>query len=201
MLAFIDESGCPGFKLTRGSDAVFAIGMVIFENHEDALRTSTRIAQFRERAHRRLEIKFARSNDRMRDAFFESVCDCPFKLCVLVVEKDRVRDKLFTQDHEAFYGFCVSELVRRAAPRLKSVKLNVDGSGSAAFRRAMKRRLRSDLAGRLTDLRFLDSQSDHLIQLADMCVGAVARAFRSREDGDRWLRLLRPRIDDLWQFR
>jgi hypothetical protein len=121
MLAFIDESGCPGFKLTRGSDAVFAIGMVIFDTAEDALRTVTRIEQFRERVHHWHEIKFARSNDKVRDAFFSSVCDCPFRLCVLVVEKNKVRHPLFSQDREAFYEVCVGELVRRAAGRLRNV--------------------------------------------------------------------------------
>ncbi len=36
MLVFIDESGCPGFKFTRGCDPVFGIGMVIFANGDDA---------------------------------------------------------------------------------------------------------------------------------------------------------------------
>src|SRR5262245_58240838 len=39
MVVFIDESGCCGFKLARGSDPVFAIAMVIFRNALDAART------------------------------------------------------------------------------------------------------------------------------------------------------------------
>jgi hypothetical protein len=39
MLVLIDESGCPGFKFTRGSDPVFGIGMVIFANGADAAFT------------------------------------------------------------------------------------------------------------------------------------------------------------------
>ena len=201
MLAFIDESGCPGFKLTRGSDAVFAIGMVVIETREDAVRTAASMAQFRAQAGFRREIKFAKSSDKMRDAFFESMRGCPFRFCALVVEKDRVQDRALRDNHEAFYEFFIGELVRRAASRLKSVKLNVDGSGSALFRRAVKRRLRRDLCGRLADLRFVDSRRDEFIQLADMCVGAVARAHRLHSDGDRWLKLLQPRIDEIWQFR
>ncbi|MEJ0037418.1 MAG: DUF3800 domain-containing protein [Gammaproteobacteria bacterium] len=201
MLAFIDESDCPGFKLTRGSDAVFAIGMVIFESREDALRTAASMTQFRARTGHRHEIKFAKSSDKARDAFFEAVRGCPFRLCVLVVEKDQVQDPFPRGDHEAFYGFFVGELVRRAASRLKGVKLSVDGSGSALFRRAVKRRLRKDLCGRLADLRFVDSRRDDFIQLADMCVGAVARAYRFHADGDRWLKSLQARIDEIWDFR
>jgi hypothetical protein len=65
----------------------------------------------------------------------------------------------------------------------------------------MMRRLRKDLSGRLIDLRFVDSRCDDFIQLADMCVGAVARAFRSPGQGDRWLRMLEPRTEEIWQFR
>lgn len=43
MLVLIDESGCPGFKFTRGSDPVFGIGMVIFAKGEDAIATEKAI--------------------------------------------------------------------------------------------------------------------------------------------------------------
>ncbi len=39
------------------------------------------------------------------------------------------------------------------------------------------------------------------MQFADMCIGAVARSYRDREEGGRWVRMLRPRIEDIWQFR
>jgi len=45
-----------------------------------------------------------------------------------------------------------------------------------------------------------DSARDPLTQLADMCVGAIARAYRDRPQADRWLKMLRPRIDDIWIY-
>lgn len=45
MLVFIDESGCPGFKITRGSDPIFVIGMIIFKDGADALTTEARIKE------------------------------------------------------------------------------------------------------------------------------------------------------------
>ena len=47
MLVFIDESGCPGFKFTRGSDPVFGLGMIIFANGEDALATEQALLALR----------------------------------------------------------------------------------------------------------------------------------------------------------
>jgi len=39
-----------------------------------------------------------------------------------------------------------------------------------------------------------DSARDPLMQLADMCIGAITRAERDRDDADRWKRMLAPRI-------
>jgi hypothetical protein len=56
------------------------------------------------------------------------------------------------------------------------------------------------LASRLADLRIVDSRQDDLMQLADMCVGAVARSYRPHDRNDRWARLLGRRIEDVFVF-
>jgi len=43
MLVFIDESGCTGFKLNKGSSSHFVIAMVIFNDHKQAELTSQAI--------------------------------------------------------------------------------------------------------------------------------------------------------------
>ncbi len=56
---------------------------------------------------------------------------------------------------------------------------------------------------KIRDLRMSDSKRDPLIQLADMCVGAIARSYRgeSRDHATRWSEMLAPRIDNVWPFR
>jgi hypothetical protein len=119
MLVFIDESGCSGFKLARGSDAVFAIGMVVFENRECALRTDRCIASFRERRGYVREFKFSKSGNRLRDEFFETVRGCPFRVRALIVEKANVQDAVLRSDDGAFYDYFMGRLVQRAAPTLR----------------------------------------------------------------------------------
>lgn len=77
MLVFIDESGCPGFKFTRGSDPVFGIGMVIFADRAAATRTEQAIAAVRQRTGHKPEFKFSKSSDRLRDEFGGSACFLP----------------------------------------------------------------------------------------------------------------------------
>jgi hypothetical protein len=49
---------------------------------------------------------------------------------------------------------------------------------------------------------FSDSNNDALVQLADMCAGAIARSYRAdRPDSARWRTMLGSRIDDVWEFR
>jgi hypothetical protein len=118
MLVFIDESGCSGFKLARGADAVFAIGMVIFDDRESAWITEQRISSFR--AHRGYvrEFKFSKSSNRLRDEFFATVRSCPFRVRALVVEKAKIHDVALRLDDRTFYDFFMDQLVQRAASTL-----------------------------------------------------------------------------------
>jgi hypothetical protein len=51
-------------------------------------------------------------------------------------------------------------------------------------------------------VRFSNSQSDRLVQLADMCAGAIARSYKKDRDfAGRWREMLRPKTDDVWEFR
>jgi len=62
--------------------------------------------------------------------------------------------------------------------------------------------LRNHLGDRMKTLRFSESHRDILIQLADMCVGAIARSYREdRNDRKRWRDMLGPRIGNVWDFK
>lgn len=87
---------------------------------------------------------------------------------------------------------------------LRDANVRIDGSGDREFRRALTAYMRRELGPeKIRDLRMSDSKRDPLIQLADMCVGAIARSYRSesRDNANRWSDMLAPRIDDVWPFR
>jgi len=44
MIVFIDDSGDPGFKIMRGSSAVFVLAFVIFNDELEAEKTSLLLA-------------------------------------------------------------------------------------------------------------------------------------------------------------
>ena len=70
MLVFIDESGCAGFKFTRGSVEHFVVAMVAFRERSVALRTNEIIRQAQVNLNIYPEFKFSDSRDAVRDEFF-----------------------------------------------------------------------------------------------------------------------------------
>ena len=81
----------------------------------------------------------------------------------------------------------------------------MDGSGSSEFKREMGSYLRRQRCGKkFAKLKFVDSKTDNLVQLADMCAGAILRSYRGAgKDNRRWRHALfrAGRLDDVWDFR
>lgn len=202
MLVFIDESGDSGFKVDLGSTPVFVVAMVIFREAEEAQRTEALIRDLRERERVALEFKFSKSSNDIRDKFFNAVARCEFRVRALVVRKSVIRSGRLRTDKESFYRYFVGQLVRHDNDRLADAKVVIDGSGEQTFRRDLATQLRRTGEGAVRDVRLKDSKGDPLVQLADMCVGAIARSYREeRPDARRWRQKLAPKIDDVWEFR
>ncbi len=202
VLVFIDESGDPGFKIAKGSTPIFAAAMVIFENGTDARATEETIKAVRAQQKVKREFHFVNCRPAVRDAFFVAVRNCPFHVRAVVVQKKLIYSPHLRSDKEDFYRFFVRKMIDNDGGAVQEARIVIDGSGDRPFRNMLKTSLRRHIGDRLKDVKFGRSESDHLIQLADMCVGAIARSYRlERKDADRWREMLRPRIDDIWDFR
>jgi len=201
MLVFIDESGCPGFKITKGSDPIFAIGMIIFANGDDAQQTMAEIDGLHGKLQHSREFKFSKCNDRVRDGFCEAVASLPFQVRAILVRKEDIYSLHLRQQVDAFYNYFVKLLLAHDGGALEGAKVRIDGSGDREFRRALGTYLRRELGNKVRDVKMTDSKRDALTQLADMCIGAIARSARDRKDNRRWLDMLKPRIEDIWHFK
>lgn len=205
MLVLIDESGDPGFKMVRGSSSHFVVAMVVFDDFKSAEHAAGVIAQTRVQLRVKPEFKFVRSHDHVRDAFFGAVCGLPFRVRALVVDKGALYSTRLREDTDCFYNFFVQTLMRYDNTTLHEANVKIDGSGDRKFKQHLQTYLRRQLPpGRVRKLRFVDSAKDDLVQLADMCAGAILRARRTDDKrNDRWLAMLRAarRVEDLWDFR
>lgn len=203
MLIFIDESGDPGFKLARGSSGVFVAVLVAFSDSAQARLCQAGIDRLATRLRLPGELKFSKSRPQVRDAFFTTMQQFDFRVRAIVVEKARIHSPHLRTDKEAFYSFFVKSMLKFDGGLLQGARIVIDGSGDREFKRELSSYLRRQLEpGRLKNLRFSNSANDRLVQLADMCSGAIARSYKkNRADAHRWRNMLRPKIDDVWEFR
>jgi hypothetical protein len=202
MLVFIDESGDPGFKVTKGSSPVFTAVLVAFRDRSEAAPTDSAISSLATRLRIRPEFKFNKCRPEVRDAFFSAVA--PFGFCVraIVVRKELIYSPHLRTNKEAFYNFFVRSMLRFDNGLLQSAKVVIDGSGDRQFKRELATYFRRQLPrGQIEEIAFHKSEADRLVQLADMCAGAIARSYRKgRDDAQRWRGILAPKIEDVWEF-
>lgn len=206
MHVFIDESGDPGFKLDAGSSPIFVTSMVIFRAPEVATETGERIAALRQRLGVSPEFKFNKCKNDYKDAFFQEIRSCSFRVRSVVVQKELIRSPALRSHKESFYKFFVKMMMKHDGGALHDAKVLIDGSGDRPFKKQLRTYLRRNLGNdviRKVELR--DSRRDPLIQLADMTAGAIARSYKKddRRHHSRWREMLRlnQQLEDVWEFK
>jgi hypothetical protein len=177
--------------------------MVIFISSQAASQTERVIRDAQARLRAKPEFKFAKASDQVRNGFFAAVRGCPFMVRAIVVQKDVIRSPHLRTDKEDFYRFFVRQMMTYDGGELDHARVVIDGSGDRDFKRKLGSALRQQVGQKLKDVRFSDSRSDPLVQLADMCAGAIARSYRADRGDDpwRWRHMLKQRIDDVWDFK
>jgi hypothetical protein len=83
-----------------------------------------------------------------------------------------------------------------AKPYLHDAMVVIDGSGSRQFRRQLSTYLRKrvntagDGKALIRKVKLQDSRNNHLLQMADMICGAVARSFKEKDDAQVYRNLI-----------
>jgi hypothetical protein len=189
--------------MQRGSTPAFTAALVAFQDVEQARFSEKAIAATAARLRIYPEFKFSKCRPEVRDAFFSAVM--PYEFCVraIVVRKEKLYSTHLRSNKESFYAFFVKSMLKFDDGLLSQARIIIDGSGDREFKREIGSYFRRHLgSGRVKEIRFANSRSDPLVQLADMCVGAIARSYKEdRSDAARWRAMIRPKIEDVWEFR
>lgn len=205
MLVLIDESGCPGFKLTKGSTPYFIVSMVIFKDFDQAESASKAIAALKETLKVNPEFKFSKTHPSIKDKFFDEICQYEFEIRALVVNKSNIYSPQLRNDTDSFYNYFIKMLMQYDNDVLQNASIKIDGSGDKEFKKALSSYLRKYVGeNKIKKFKFIDSKQDNLIQLADMVVGAIARSYsETRKDASRWLDMLKRKgkIKNIWEFK
>jgi Protein of unknown function (DUF3800) len=187
MLVLIDESGDPGFKLSKGSASVFVAVLVAFCDTEAARQTQAAIDALAARLRLPGELKFSKSRPEVRDSFFAAVRPFAFRVRAIVVKKQLIYSRRLRTDKESFYSYFVKSMLKFDGGLLQGANVVIDGSGDREFRKELGGYLRRHCTERaIRHIRFANSANDRLLQLADMCAGAIARSYKhERADAHR----------------
>jgi hypothetical protein len=186
MLVLIDESGDAGLKLGRGSSPFFCILAVIFTDSFDADACDRAIDELRRKMRfpRNYEFHFSRNSESIRRHFFRHIGPERFLYHAFVLNKANLSSSRFS-DAKDFYEFAVSIVCDNASSLISDAKVIIDKNGNREFcqrlQRTLKSRLNLDGRSLIRKVAMEDSESNNLLQLADMVCGAVARSITSND--------------------
>lgn len=204
-MVFIDESGDPGFQVQKGSSAVFVIALVIFDDHLEAEAASLAVKRLRRELKfpETLEFKFHKSQRMVKKIFLETAAKHNFRIRAIVVNKDRVYSNYLRTSKASFYNYIVMQVIKHSGKHVSRAKLKFDKRGEKRIRNELRTYLSRELDNKanqvFSDLKFVDSRQNSLIQMADMIAGCIARHHRV---GDQELYgLIKKRIEDIWEFK
>lgn len=197
MLVFIDESGDTGLKIEKGSSRYFVVGLVSFEENEEALACDQRIELLKRelKLPEGFEFKFSKLRKDQRIKFFEAVLPYSFFYYAIVINKDPT--KLYGDGFkikESFYKYACSLVFENAKPFLKDAIIIIDGSGSREFKQQLKTYLRKRISTSIIqNVKIQSSHNNNLIQLADMVAGAIHRNFTNKGDKEIYRKIIKTR--------
>ena len=197
MLAFIDESGDPGMKLNGASSPRFTVTLLAFEDHDEALKTDQRIGLLKTELGfpKHFEFHFNKLRPDFRETFLKTVSPYDWFYYSIVINKEKLTGKGF-QFPDFFYKYTCSLVFENAKPYLSEAIVIIDGSGSREFRRQLASYLRKrindskDGSRYISKIKLQDSNKNHLLQMADMVCGAVARSFTDKPGSQVYRKLI-----------
>lgn len=190
MLVFIDESGDTGRKINKGSSKYFVIGLVLFEDHSEAMACDQRIELLKHELGKTsaFEFHFQNNSDKVRRTFLEAILPYSFTYFAVVIDKD---PKKLVGDgfnvKESFYKYACHMVFSNAKPHLDNAIVVLDKSGSPTFQYGLKKYLNLKTNG-LNEQRKLikkikqqHSHSNNLLQIADYIAGVINRKFQKKK--------------------
>ncbi len=187
MLVFVDESGDPGLEVERGASKLFHIGMVIFTDRDEALMCDKRIDQLREDLGlcAEFEFHFNKLRKDLRVKFLDAVVPYNWFYLVITVNKKKLYSQGF-KFAKSFYKYAVKLVFLNASQYLQSATVVFDGRDSRRFQRQLATYLRQQInigeSRKIAKVKVQKSHRNNLLQLADMVVGSMARAYRKEKE-------------------
>jgi hypothetical protein len=205
-LVFIDDSGDPGFKLGKGSTNYFVIACVIFTNTLDAEETALYLKKYRQEIMKSetFEFKFSKTDVNIKKKALSIVSKCNFKVRAIYVNKSVISSDFLKNSKENFYNYAIAQVLDKTT-YLQNAIIKLDGHADRKYRKSARTYFSHKLnssSKKFSKLSFVNSQTNILIQLADLVAGSVREFYENKKsDSKEYLNIINKRIEDLWNFK
>lgn len=205
-LVFIDDSGDPGFKLDKGSSSHFVIACVIFDDALDAEETALIIKKYRRELgwSDKREFKFNKTNKAIVSELLTRVSGSNFRVRAICIDKSKIYSHELKNKQDSFYNYAIKEVLSKT-DSLNAADVRLDGHSGREYKKSAGTYLRREVNARsqkIAKVRFVDSRTNVLIQLADLAAGSILRSTQTtKTDRAKHIKLLDARIEDIWKFR
>ncbi len=205
-LVFIDDSGDPGFKLGRGSSLCFVIACVIFDDPLDAEETALIIKKYRRELgwSEGREFKFNKTNKALIGELLRRISGGNFRIRAICIDKSKIYSEELKNRQDSFYNYAIKEVLSKTQ-NLTSADIRLDGHSGREYKKSASTYLRREVnakSQKIARVRFVDSKTNTLIQLADLVAGAILRSTqKDKTDKEVYIRLIKKRIEDIWNFK
>lgn len=204
-LVFIDDSGDPGFKIGKGSSRYFVIACVIFDDNLDAEETALVIKKFRRDLGWRedREFKFNKTKKSIVIELLKVISSKNFKVRAICIDKTKVYSSELKNKQDSFYNYAIKEVLTKTKT-LNAADVRLDGHSGRQYKKSASAYFRREINARskkIAKVRFVDSRTNNLIQLADLVAGSILRSYQTdKSDAAIYKRIIRARIEDIWDF-
>lgn len=205
MLIFIDDSGDPGFKIQKGSSSVFVIVLVIFDDNLIVEETALALKKLRRglKFPDTMEFKFHKSRKEIKRKFLQTCAKYDFRIRAIVVKKENVYSNFLRSDTNSFFNYVVMQVLRNSGKHILRAKLKFDKRGEKKIRDELRSYLSRELDNKrnnvFSDLKFVDSRQNILIQLADMVAGCIASYYKGKDK--ELYKIIQKQLEDVWKFK
>ena len=191
----IDASGDAGLRNSDTKQLVIAA--VITDSEEKTMLLEEAINSFR----RDLgwvdlhEFKFSKTEKSVIVDLINHVKGFEYRAYVVVLHKTQRDTKSTPKGKIPVYNQVMKELLIKVSKNNQLV--TIDGKSGKLYDKQVRAYLRQTLREKgIMDshIRFVDSRSNPLVQLADIIAGAVARSYKDKTDSQKYVNLLNRKI-------
>lgn len=174
-------------KIDKGSSRYFTVGLVLFEEGEEAISCDQRIQLLKREVGWREndEFHFKNNSDKIRVAFLKAVSPYNFFYYGIVINKDP--KKLFGdgfKNKSSFYKYACGLVFENAKEKMRDSIVVIDESGNLDFKNQLAKYLRGRLNKNdklIKKIKMQRSESNNLLQLADYVAGAINRSVKNEK--------------------